>query len=68
MVQHAAADLRVQLISVTVFRTALLRKTMDELKQETSDFSGGVVPMAATLRQERFTAPEWIFERKLDGI
>lgn len=25
-------------------------------------------PMAATLTQERFTAPEWIFERKLDGI
>src|SRR5262245_46540882 len=24
--------------------------------------------MAATLTQERFTAPEWIFERKLDGI
>jgi ATP-dependent DNA ligase len=27
-----------------------------------------VVPMAATLTQERFTGPEWIFERKLDGI
>jgi len=27
-----------------------------------------VVPMAATLTQERFAAPEWIFERKLDGI
>jgi len=26
------------------------------------------VPMAATLTQERFTGPEWIFERKLDGI
>src|SRR5688572_6721925 len=25
-------------------------------------------PMAATLTQERFTAPGWIFERKLDGI
>jgi bifunctional non-homologous end joining protein LigD len=25
-------------------------------------------PMAATLTQERFTAPEWLFERKLDGI
>jgi len=25
-------------------------------------------PMAATLTQERFTGPEWIFERKLDGI
>jgi bifunctional non-homologous end joining protein LigD len=27
-----------------------------------------LVPMAATLTQERFTGPEWIFERKLDGI
>ena len=26
------------------------------------------VPMAATLTQERFTGPEWIFERKFDGI
>jgi ATP-dependent DNA ligase len=25
-------------------------------------------PMAATLTQERFTGPEWIFEPKLDGI
>ena len=27
-----------------------------------------IVPMAATLTQTRFTAPEWTFERKLDGI
>lgn len=27
-----------------------------------------LVPMAATLTQERFTDPEWIFERKFDGI
>ncbi len=27
-----------------------------------------VEPMAATLTQERFTGPEWTFERKLDGI
>lgn len=25
-------------------------------------------PMAATLTQKRFTGPEWIFERKFDGI
>src|SRR4051794_26530972 len=25
-------------------------------------------PMAATLTQERFTAPDWVFERKFDGI
>jgi bifunctional non-homologous end joining protein LigD len=27
-----------------------------------------LVPMAATLTQERFTGPEWIFERKFDGV
>jgi DNA ligase D-like protein (predicted ligase) len=27
-----------------------------------------LVPMAATLTQDRFTHPDWIFERKLDGI
>ena len=27
-----------------------------------------IEPMAATLTQERFTGPAWIFERKLDGI
>jgi ATP-dependent DNA ligase len=27
-----------------------------------------IVPMAATLTQERFTHPDWIFERKFDGI
>ena len=27
-----------------------------------------VVPMAATLTQDRFVGPEWIFERKFDGI
>src|SRR4029453_2640876 len=31
-------------------------------------FPEWVEPMAATLTQERFTGPEWIFERKLDGI
>ena len=34
----------------------------------TTAFPDWVVPMAATLTQERFTGPEWIFERKLDGI
>jgi bifunctional non-homologous end joining protein LigD len=31
-------------------------------------FPEWVVPMAATLTQERFTGPEWLFERKYDGI
>ena len=32
------------------------------------DFPEWIEPMAATLTQERFTGPEWIFEQKLDGI
>jgi bifunctional non-homologous end joining protein LigD len=31
-------------------------------------FPEWIVPMAATLTQDRFTGPEWIFERKYDGI
>jgi ATP-dependent DNA ligase len=31
-------------------------------------FPEWVVPMAATLTERRFTGPEWIFERKYDGI
>jgi bifunctional non-homologous end joining protein LigD len=31
-------------------------------------FPEWIVPMAATLTQERFAGPEWIFERKYDGI
>src|SRR5262252_5120483 len=27
-----------------------------------------LVPMAATLTEQRFTGPEWVFERKFDGI
>jgi ATP-dependent DNA ligase len=34
----------------------------------TTSFPDWVEPMAATLTQERFTGPEWIFERKFDGI
>lgn len=31
-------------------------------------FPGWLEPMAATLTQERFVAPDWVYERKLDGI
>jgi bifunctional non-homologous end joining protein LigD len=31
-------------------------------------FPEWVEPMAATLTRERFEGPEWVFERKLDGI
>jgi ATP-dependent DNA ligase len=33
-----------------------------------SAFPEWLVPMAATLTEQRFTGPEWIFERKYDGI
>ena len=33
-----------------------------------ASFPEWLVPMAATLTQERFGGPEWIFERKFDGI
>jgi bifunctional non-homologous end joining protein LigD len=33
-----------------------------------STFPEWLVPMAATLTEERFTGPEWMFERKYDGI
>jgi bifunctional non-homologous end joining protein LigD len=33
-----------------------------------NSFPEWLEPMAATLTQERFAGPEWIFERKLDGI
>jgi ATP-dependent DNA ligase len=34
----------------------------------TTSFPEWLEPMAATLTQERFTGPEWVFERKYDGI
>jgi bifunctional non-homologous end joining protein LigD len=34
----------------------------------TDTFPDWLEPMAATLTQERYTGPEWLFERKLDGI
>jgi ATP-dependent DNA ligase len=34
----------------------------------TAAFPEWVEPMAATLTQERFTGPDWVFERKIDGI
>src|ERR1041384_7672981 len=35
---------------------------------ETTIFPEWLTPMAATLTQERFTGPDWVFERKYDGI
>ena len=36
--------------------------------ESTRAFPDWLEPMAATLTQERFAGPEWIFERKFDGI
>jgi bifunctional non-homologous end joining protein LigD len=36
--------------------------------RSTTDFPDWLEPMAATLTHDRFTGPEWIFERKYDGI
>jgi bifunctional non-homologous end joining protein LigD len=33
-----------------------------------TSFPEWLVPMAATLTQERFDGPDWVFERKYDGI
>src|SRR5690349_2917763 len=38
------------------------------MNSSSSQFPDWIEPMAATLTQDRFTGPEWIFERKFDGI
>src|SRR3954454_14838365 len=38
------------------------------LRGDSVSFPDWIEPMAATLTQERFTGPEWVFERKFDGI
>jgi DNA ligase D-like protein (predicted ligase) len=35
---------------------------------EAAPFPDWLEPMAATLTRERFSTPDWVFERKLDGI
>lgn len=35
---------------------------------QTKEFPEWVQPMAATLTRDRFAGPDWVFERKLDGI
>ncbi|MFN2577213.1 MAG: ATP-dependent DNA ligase [Pyrinomonadaceae bacterium] len=41
---------------------------MPKGKTSKDSFPEWIQPMAATLTQERFTGPEWSFERKFDGI
>jgi bifunctional non-homologous end joining protein LigD len=38
------------------------------MAESAAPFPEWMIPMAATLTQERFSGPDWIFERKLDGI
>jgi bifunctional non-homologous end joining protein LigD len=59
--------MRVTAECVTVKLSVVIPAGMVHVPVKTS-FPDWVVPMAATLTQERFNAPEWIFERKLDGI
>jgi len=40
----------------------------EEQTQVQQAFPSWIEPMAATLTRERFVGPDWIFERKLDGI
>src|SRR5438876_4941155 len=42
--------------------------SMSEPSAPKTSFPEWIQPMAATLTAERFTGPEWIFERKYDGI
>ena len=49
------------------YRSAPFRPLGNHAKVTTS-FPEWIRPMAATLTQERFTGPEWLFERKFDGI
>ena len=44
------------------------KRSVKEHARTMTGFPDWLEPMAATLTQERFTGPEWIFERKLDGI
>ncbi len=45
-----------------------INETKAPTRRRTPKFPEWLRPMAATLTQERFTGPEWIFERKFDGI
>lgn len=56
---------RGKVVSVDPF--AQLSGTERTLLVETP-LPAAVVPMAATLTEERFSDPAWVFERKLDGI
>src|SRR6185503_11481457 len=45
-----------------------LRDKASSNNRTSENFPEWLQPMAATLTQERFIGPDWIFERKFDGI
>ena len=55
-------------VTATATRGGLPTARGSRQRSMTIVFPEWVEPMAATLTQERFTGPEWIFERKFDGI
>jgi ATP-dependent DNA ligase len=49
-------------------QNALTRSSGLDYLSSVSSLPEWLEPMAATLTQDRFTGPEWVFERKFDGI
>src|SRR5688572_27818499 len=49
-------------------RVGVSRPRPRDRRSAMTSFPDWLVPMAATLTQERFTGADWIFERKYDGI
>ena len=49
------------------FSVCFLRWVIESMSTE-SKMPEWLEPMAATLTEERFSGPDWLFERKFDGI
>jgi len=49
------------------FSVCFLRQVIESMSTE-SKMPEWLQPMAATLTEERFSGPDWLFERKFDGI
>src|SRR3954454_13285994 len=49
-------------------RRTALRSRRDMTSATGAALPAWLEPMAATLTEDRFTGPEWLFERKFDGI
>jgi bifunctional non-homologous end joining protein LigD len=74
MVITSGDDGRLQVLSVEIAQESRERSWWHTRRESPLRCSGRmslpewIVPMAATLTDKRFTAPQWIFERKFDGI